>query len=396
MDYRDRGSRGTGRIPLFLALILSALCSDGALHAQRLAGIGPTVARAEAVERIITPASMGPENLRSRRDLDLATSYHYLRADDLSYRKAPAQSGTGVPAADQRHTPEWQVEAGGKLAFEVESVKLNKSGLPPVGDKPNSNVTLDAADTHADAGSELAATNFPLLSYIGFAYKLSGKQLGAVLVQLPPWARSDRFDVRARARDSLTKDQMRLAMQALLADRFKLAIHYQPRQTPAFAIVLDKPGQLGAQLHVHPEGSPCAAEARPQNSPSDPPPIAIRRGGLPGFPAVCGGMIPYAGQRGLLRAGARNVSMGLMAALLTAIDGLDRPLLDLTGQRGTFDFIIEFAPPENGPPPPGDAPHATTPTFEQALREQLGLKLAPRIGLVDALVIDHVEEPATN
>ena len=307
-----------------------------------------------------------------------------------------AQSVAGVPATDQTHTPEWQIEAGGKLAFEMASVKLNKSGLPPTGDKPNSNVALDAADTHADAGSELYATNLPLLSYIGFAYKLSGKQLGAVLVQLPPWARSDRFDVHARARDILTKDQMRLAMQVLLAERFKLAIRYQPRQTPVYAITLDMPGRLGPQFHVHTDGSPCAAEAIPQNTPSDPPPITIRRGGLPGFPAVCGAMIPYAGQRGLLRAGARNVSMGLMATLLTAIDGLDRPLLDLTGQRGTFDFIIEFAPAENGPPPPGDAPHATTPTFQQALHEQLGLKLAPQVGLVDALVIEHVEEPAAN
>jgi uncharacterized protein (TIGR03435 family) len=292
--------------------------------------------------------------------------------------------------------PEWQVEAGGKVAFEAASIKLNKSGLPPAGDKPSSNVALDAADTHADAGSELSATNFPVLSYIGFAYKLSGKELGAVLVQLPPWARSSRFDVHAQARESLTKDQMRLAMQALLADRFKLAIHYQPRQTPVFAIMLDKPGQLGPQLQAHSEGSPCAAEARPQKSPSDPPTIAIRRGGLPGFPAVCGGMIPYAGQRGLLRAGARNVSMELMATLLTAIDGPDRPLLNLTGQHGTFDFIIEFAPPESGPPPPGDASHATTPTFEQALREQLGLKLEAQMGQVDALAIDHVEEPTTN
>jgi uncharacterized protein (TIGR03435 family) len=307
-----------------------------------------------------------------------------------------AQSTAGAAAANQTHMPEWQVEAGGKVVFAAASIKLNKSGMPPVGDKPSSNVALDASDTHADAGSELSATNFPVLSYIGFAYKLSGKQLGGVLVQLPPWARSNRFDVNARARESLTKDQMRLALQALLADRFKLAIHYQPRQTPVFAMMLDKPGQLGPQLQVHPAGSPCAAEARPQNSPSDPPPIAIRRGGLPGFPAVCGGMIPYADQRGLLRVGARNVSMGLMATLLTAIDGLDRPLLDLTGQRGTFDFIIEFAPPESGPPPPGDASHTTTPTFQQALHEQLGLKLEPQTGLVDNLVIDHVEEPAPN
>ena len=38
----------------------------------------------------------------------------------------------------------------------------------------------------------------------------------------------------------------------------------------------------------------------------------------------------------------------------------------------------------------------TGPTFLEALKEQLGLKLVPQTGPVDVLVLDHVEEPSPN
>ena len=56
---------------------------------------------------------------------------------------------------------------------------------------------------------------------------------------------------------------------------------------------------------------------------------------------------------------------------------LDRPVLDQTGLSGSFDFIIEWTPQINGPLPPGAnfQPDETGPTFLEALKEQLGLKL---------------------
>ncbi len=38
----------------------------------------------------------------------------------------------------------------------------------------------------------------------------------------------------------------------------------------------------------------------------------------------------------------------------------------------------------------------TGPTFLEALKEQLGLKLVPQTAPVDVLVLDHVEEPSPN
>ena len=77
---------------------------------------------------------------------------------------------------------------------------------------------------------------------------------------------------------------------------------------------------------------------------------------------------------------------------------MDRPVLDRTGLTGKFDFAIEFSPQPDVPSAP-DAnfrPDPTGPTFMEALKEQLGLKLEPLTGPFDVLVIDNVEEPSAN
>ena len=65
---------------------------------------------------------------------------------------------------------------------------------------------------------------------------------------------------------------------------------------------------------------------------------------------------------------------------------------------GLLNFTIEFMPELNGPPPPGRdfQPDPTGPTFLEALKEQLGLKLDPQTGPVDIIVVDHVEQPSEN
>ncbi len=78
--------------------------------------------------------------------------------------------------------------------------------------------------------------------------------------------------------------------------------------------------------------------------------------------------------------------------------GVDRPILDKTGLTGKYDLVIDFVPQLNGPQPLGGDPQpdASGPTFLEALKEQLGLKLEPQTGPVDILVVDHAEEPSPN
>jgi len=79
---------------------------------------------------------------------------------------------------------------------------------------------------------------------------------------------------------------------------------------------------------------------------------------------------------------------------------LGRPMIDATGLTGTFDFLLEYAADSRSQVPmaPGldAAPDPDAPTFEQALRDQLGLKLDRRTASMQVMVLDHVEKPAAN
>ena len=90
------------------------------------------------------------------------------------------------------------------------------------------------------------------------------------------------------------------------------------------------------------------------------------------------------------------MTIGLIADILTGPGNLGRPVLDKTGLTGTFDFTIEWTPELNGLLPPDVEPDPSGPTFLEALKEQLGLKLDSQKGPVDVIVVDHVEHPSEN
>ena len=217
-----------------------------------------------------------------------------------------------------------------------------------------------------------------------------------VLPQLPGWATTDRFDIQARAEGNPGKDQMRLMMRSL-ADRFKLAIHHETRQVPAFAIVLVTPGKTGPQLRLHPNDAPCPTTSSAQDSPQTAAQVQTVAGG---FPALCNGWFPLPPSApGRIRLGARNVTIGFIGDALSGVADMGRPMFDKTGISGTVDCVLEWMPERRGPPQPGadsqpDLPSG--PTFQEALREQLGLKLESEKGPLDVIVIDHVEHPSEN
>ena len=203
----------------------------------------------------------------------------------------------------------------------------------------------------------------------------------ALRERLPDWVTIERYDVQARAEGNPTKDQMRLMMRALLAERFKLAVHYETRQGPVFALVPLKPGKTGPDLRPHPSDATCPKRA--DESALMPPMVAG------GFPATCGGIVRVpASTPGRLSLGARDVTMGFIASSISGIGNLGRPVVDQSGLDGTFDFIIEWAP--------DSTPEESGPTFVEALQKQLGLKLEPRNGQIDVVVLDHIEHPTPN
>jgi uncharacterized protein (TIGR03435 family) len=214
-----------------------------------------------------------------------------------------------------------------------------------------------------------------------------------MLTQLPKWIQSDRFAIEARADRLPTKDQIRLMMQSLLADRFQLKVHYETQETAVLALTLLKPGKFGPKLRLHRDGPACddlAAEAQQGGKSSDP---AV-------FPPECDVQMLLMRPGHLAHTGSRNTTMALAADALGGLGRLDREVVDQTGITERVDYELEFAgessaPPTDAPPPTANAPDPG-PTFLEALREQLGLKLEPAKLPLRVLVIDHIERPSEN
>src|SRR5262249_6967850 len=280
--------------------------------------------------------------------------------------------------------PEWQIAAGGKRAFEVASVKLDDGPFRPP------NFPLDPGDAYRPVGGRFSA-DFPLATYISFAYKLSlsADQRQAMFAHLPEWVSNDRYAIEARAEGNPTKDQMRLMMQSLLAERFKVAVHFETRVFPAFAMTLVKPDKPGPKLRPHSEGIPC--EATPATN--DP----LRPTGSV-FPPVCDVFMMTIQGGSNAKGGSRNTTLALMAGALPGMGRLDRPIVDQTGLTGRYDFTVEFAPepPRVQDPTITPAAEPQGPSFIAALREQLGLRLESTRAPFPFLVIDRVERPTGN
>lgn len=88
-----------------------------------------------------------------------------------------AQATVGEQAAPEQ-TPtadRWETAAGGKMAFDVASLRQDKLSAKPV-----SNVKLNnAREAYPPTGGIFWARNYTLLDYIAFAYKLSEEQEAA-------------------------------------------------------------------------------------------------------------------------------------------------------------------------------------------------------------------------
>lgn len=261
--------------------------------------------------------------------------------------------------------------APGKLAFEVASVKTNKTG--------DGRIMMGIAP-----GGRFTATNIPGRLIVRQAFNVQDFQI----VGAPDWLNSERYDVVAKAPEGeFTGEQVRPMLQSLLEERFKLASHTETRDLPIYELVKAKPdGTLGPALT--PGAVDCAA-ARGRRGGG--PPLAPPQ---PGQKIECGMMIGM----GRLNAGG----MPLSELVRTLSQQVGRVIVDKTGLTGGYDFELTYAPEQlgfggpvqlNGAPPPVD-PNA--PNLFTALQEQLGLKLESARGPVDVLVIDRIEQPTAD
>jgi len=277
--------------------------------------------------------------------------------------------------------PDWQTKAGTKLSFDVASIRLDTNGqFNPLDITPE--------DAYTPTGNRFTASGLSLIDYVAFAYKiwLTPAQQHALAANLPKWVATDKFTIEARAPiDQPTKDQMRLMMQSLLADRFHLSLHFESHDLPVLALKLDRPGKLGPQLRPHSQGLPCD-----KRDPVDQQHLTLE-------------MLPCNMPMGVDTpdrqkfVGFRDVSLNHFANFLPLIGLGDRLVVNQTGLTGTFDIAItialwgQHASDRTAAPP--EMPGAT---LLQALKDQLGLKLESTHAIIAAPIIDHVELPSEN
>ena len=192
------------------------------------------------------------------------------------------------------------------------------------------------------------------------------------LVGAPPWVASERFDVDARATFEPTPEQERMMLRALLADRFKLAAHYEVQERPIYNLVVARADRrFGPQLRRI--DLDCATYKPQIPTRGTPEPKAAD---IP----TCGYRMSGASTTLTITSGGRN-----MQSLADAIsNAAGRPIFDKTGLTGYYAFTLEFMGGTDGV------------SIFTALQEQLGLRLEPARGPVDVVVIDRIERPTEN
>lgn len=100
---------------------------------------------------------------------------------------------------------------------------------------------------------------------------------------------------------------------------------------------------------------------------------------------------------GRMKDGGRDVPMSRFAAILTGVGVVDRPMMDQTGLEGTVDYSLEWIQvAANVPFGAAFHPDESAPTFEEALKQQLGIKMVSEKGSVDFFIVDHVERASAN
>ncbi|MEI9976857.1 MAG: TIGR03435 family protein [Ignavibacteriota bacterium] len=254
--------------------------------------------------------------------------------------------------------------------FEVASVKPS-APLAPGGGL--------AVGVHID-GAMVRCTYLSLLNYMNMAYDVKDYQ-----IQGPDWLAGEHYDIVAKRPDGVEGEKaLRGMMASLLEDRFKLVIHRETKELPAYALVVGKGGLKMKEVLPDPN--------EPEQTKVD---VSVTGGGRGGATVDLGGgsSISY----GLNKLEAHKVNIPSIMDSLSKF--LDRPVVDMTGLTGRYNFTLEYSVDElknmvrsSG----GDASHIPDFGGEQPSMftsvESLGLKLEPRKTPLPVIVIDSVQK----
>lgn len=237
--------------------------------------------------------------------------------------------------------------------------------MPPDADPAFEVATIKPTDTSAPHGKyihiegrHLIAFNMTVRNLLVYAFGLNARQI----VDGPPALLDRPYDI-----DGIpdidghpNRNQSRSMFRKLLISRFKLKFHDDSRELPAYVI---RVANGGPKLTTTASKPGDAANF----TYSCPPVLTVRNYSIADF------------------------AKGMQDAFL------DRPVVDQTGLKNRYDFVLKWTGDDSQTYcPPGSADSNAPPGLFTAIEEQLGLKLTATKAPISVMVIDHIEVPSEN
>jgi uncharacterized protein (TIGR03435 family) len=232
---------------------------------------------------------------------------------------------------------------GSTPAFDVASVKVSQPGA--AGERRG------RGNTQVSPGT-VTMRNVSLKSAIRWAWHVTEYQVTG-----PDWLDSERYEITGKAAGPATDDQLRLMMQALLRERFKLALH---RQTKDFSVYVLVAGKNGPKVHESTtEGETSIETNQKQMS------VSVQR-----------------------------APVSQLVEMLSNV--MRAPVIDRTGLKGRYDLNLNVAKYAADMVAQGKSvestPMDTGALVTTVLQSELGLKLEARKMPLEVVVIDRAEK----
>jgi uncharacterized protein (TIGR03435 family) len=233
-------------------------------------------------------------------------------------------------------------QVSGTPAFEVMNIK------------PSDPSVMKMGKGRMLPGGRIEVPGYTLRELIVFSYGVTDDMISGG----PKWANEDRFDIIAKAPTDASDQALRLMMQSLLSERFRMAFHREDRPMSVFVLTVSK--SVGALKPASGTQSQCMWTSA---------------------------------ENGFRRRECHNITMDEFAKQLphTGGIGIDLPVVDGTALKGNYDFQFEVGTIPNG----GSIVDSSGPTIFEALTK-IGLKLESRKVPMPAIVIDQAEMPTGN
>lgn len=267
-----------------------------------------------------------------------------------------------------------KLQPPGKLLLTAAAViaaaaNMRAQGTPQTGGLPHfeaASVKLPADQNILETRPKRSIGRFrwtTTLSYLlEYAYHLEGWRISGIPASDPICAIVATSDPKA------SEEQVRLMVQSLLIDRFKMSVHTVTREATGYALTLAK-------------GGPKMQEAKEGEIPALPDWLRGPSADPAGMEELVVATLPSKGVGAITgrRATTLQLTEKLQRLLGTAV-------LDQTGLSGKYYFALQYPIEDDA-----DAPYAN---LAGAMKE-LGLKLEKHKGPVEMLVVDHIEKIPT-